>query len=343
VTFSYRGGRSELDFSDYRALFGRTQPFHERDSEDGFPQNGSETQTLSFTQSPSNDAAMTIPPSQPLFAVSAPLTLPARFTDAQGYTGEIVLTATVNGQSLDMVLDSGASGLTLDPGAARRLGLPSYGRQTFSIGGNVDRSNTIVPQLSIGGLALRNVVFDLIPFNDTEEGAHPVGLIGCDFFASSIVGFDFKRKTVTLYPRSTFDPTALGLEAIPIQTNDCVPRIAAMFENVRGTFLLDTGAFGTMLSQHYLAELPQAGIERDTSAMDQTPDEISFIGGSVPTQYYVVNDFVFASTRFRTGEVAVPSGDVLGDDAGLIGRNVLKEYVFYLDYADGLAFFKLNV
>jgi hypothetical protein len=348
------GGHSTTAYSDYREMFGAKTAFEESDTEQGFPQNGSETKILSWTESPTSDDALAMPQSQPLFSVDSTTVLPARFTyepdedyngDADDILGPIVVTANVNGQSIDLALDSGSYSLVLDPGAARRLGLTVYGRRRASIGGPIDESSTVIPEMNLGGLTVRNATFDVLPFGENVQGANIVGLLGCDFFASAIVGLDFKKQTVTLYPRSTFDPTSMSLVAVPLRTNDCTAHVAAMFDGVPGTFTLDTGADATMVDRAYLQKLPHAVLERDTESLPEGSDYAGFIGGAVATNDYAVDDFIFAGTRFRKGDVIVPNNfsleDTFGVD-GIIGRNVLRMFTVYLDYADGVAFFKLN-
>lgn len=337
------GSQVQMQYSDYRPIFGTTTAFDVRYTEPSTPQNSTEWRISSWTESPMSDSAMSIPQTQPLFDVpTQQMTLPARFTYADGTVGDIVLTARINGQDVNLILDSGASDFVIDPGAASQLGLTVRGKRRTSIAGPLDVSQTIVPEMSIGGLTMRNVAFTVLPSVIEDEGVRAVGLIGCDFFAGSIVGLDFKQQTVTLYSRSSFDPAALGLDAVPLRTNGCQAQVAAMFENVPGTFVLDTGGGATVINRSYLNKLPHSIRELDTSSMDRSSDYIGFLGGAVAVNTYTVNDFIFARTLFRTGDVIVPDNYEIGEADGIIGRNVLRIFAVYLDYADGVAFFKLN-
>lgn len=342
VEYSSGSAHSEAEYSDYHTVFGATIAFDERNSETNYPQNGNSVRITAWTENPTNDAVMAVPQSQPLFAVPTQMTLPASFTYQDGSTGDIVLHARINGQDVDLILDSGATDFVLDPGAASRLGLTVTGKQRSWIGGPLDESQTVAPEMTIGNLAMHNVAFTVLPVDVNEEGAHSAGLLGCDFFESAIVGIDLKDQTLTLYPRATFDPSALGVVAVPIRTNSCVAEAAGMFEGVRNTFLIDTGADTTLLNHSYLMQLPHAQRESDTSSIFSSVGYIRFLGGAVATHTYVIDDFVFAGVQFRTGEVDVPDVDVIEGDGGIIGRNVLRVFKVYFDYADGLAFFKLN-
>ncbi len=331
VTFSIDRLRHVATYSDYHTVFGETIPFR-RHFSDGNPADEEDLRTTSFTSTPTVDpAAVTMPTTTPLFTLqNGPVPLAARFTDEDG----IVVGVQIDGQTLDFTLDSGSSELLLDEGAARRLGLTASGPET------------VASDVTFGNVRVHHVAFSVAPMNlDAGAHAHVVGLLGCDFLASAIVGFDFKKEQVTLNPWSGFDPHALGVRAMPIQMDDCVPRVGASFENVPGWFLLDTGGFGTMLYHHYLDKLPQAGVALRTG--DISPRDLIFesVSGDVHSQIYDVQNMVFGPLAYRTGQVVVPDSNQTFQDPdydGIIGRNVLKEYAFYLDYNDGLLFIKDN-
>ncbi|HTV94222.1 MAG TPA: retropepsin-like aspartic protease [Verrucomicrobiae bacterium] len=155
--------------------------------------------------------------------------------------------AQINGRGYDFLLDSGASGLTIDPGVVHGLGLSPTGRVSETVGGgDVDIGNVKIPQMSIGSLQLHDVVFDTVPFDQaTDKDARLVGLMGFDFLASAIVEIDIKAKTLTLYPRSYFIKNTANtpaLHAMQLQLDDGIPRVKASVEGVQGNFLVDTGA-----------------------------------------------------------------------------------------------------
>ncbi|HEY9084495.1 MAG TPA: aspartyl protease family protein [Candidatus Tyrphobacter sp.] len=345
VLFASDRNRYEIEYSQYRSIFGETIPFREHDS-DGNPSDDEDMQTVSFARVASQNP-LTIPDSQPLFSLrSTPVTLPVSFTDDGTCCPEIVVHTTIGGQQVDFTLDSGASGLYIDTNAVRRLGLTTHGQGSATIGGTFSYSQTIVPEMSVGGIQMHNVAFTVSPM---PEGSRTVGLLGCDFLASAVVGIDLKNAKVTLIPWASFNAAALGVQAMPIEMDDCVPRVAASFENVPGAFLLDTGDFATMLYPHYVAKLPRAGVASTGETADTqfgAGTLFSAVGGSVHSKFYDVSNFIFGGIQYRVGQVIVPDRTSTFQDPdydGIIGRNVLKEYVFYLDYNDDLMFIKPNV
>ncbi|MHB8442623.1 MAG: retropepsin-like aspartic protease [Candidatus Tyrphobacter sp.] len=331
VTFEVDRRRHVTTYADYRTAFGKTVAFDLRLS-DGDPADDEEVRTTSFASTPTVDpAAVTMPTTTPMFSLqNGPVRLAARFTHDDGF----VVGVQINGQTLDFTLDTGSSELLLDEGAARRLGLTISGGEA------------VASDVTFGNVHVHRVAFSVAPMTlSSGPHAHVVGLLGCDFLASAIVGFDFKTRQVTLNPWSGFDPHALGVRAMPIQMDDCVPRVGASFEGVAGSFLLDTGGFGTLLYHHYLDRLPRAGVALRTG--EASPQDLIFesVAGNVHSQIYDVQNMIFGPLGYRTGQVVVPDSNQTFQDPdydGIIGRNVLKEYLFYLDYNDGLLFIKDN-
>lgn len=325
------GFRHVSTYQDYRTAFGDTRSYH-RHYGDGRPDNEFDEKIVSFAKV-ADAPDFSIPKSRSLFTFPSndPIVLPTSFAD----TTSIFVRLTINGRGLDFVLDSGASGIFIDPGVAAQLGLKTYGKNSETIGGNLDISQTIVPLVTIGNLQMKNVVFNVAPSGGEESaGTYTVGLIGYDFLASAIIGVDFKNQTVTAYPPGV-SPTHDVVYKVPVQLDDGVPRVSASFEGVSGNFLMDLGAYRTILYPYYVKKLPSAtNIQND--------EIVEFVGGDVDMSQYVLQDFEFGGIKFPDGKYLVPqdsTADVDGYD-GIIGRDALAGYVLYFDYADQAIFDK---
>lgn len=310
------------EFSDYRTVFQSVRPFRIH-SYDGRPQNDTVTETTSFKVAPAGTPAVTMPASRALYTIDKPIVIPAVFSN----TG-IVVRVTINGRGLDFLLDSGASGLAIDPGVAHQLGLTAYGITNQTIGGDVDISRTRVPDLFVGPLHLHDVAFSVVPISHYAEGSRIVGILGCDFIASAVLGIDFQKSTVTLYSPG-FDPHGLGMFSLPLQLDDGVPRVQASFEGVPGFFLVDTGAMGTVAYQAYVQKLKSS-----LPLVDQGMS-LSVVGGQVPAQLRRLTDLEFGGIHFGDAAVFVPSSSTfnLSDYDGILGRDVLSQYQLFFDYA----------
>lgn len=321
VTFDADLHQHVTEFSDYRPVFQSTRPFRIHNY-DGRPQNDTVTETISFQPALANSVPVVMPASRPLYTVEQPTLIPATF----GRNG-IVVRVSINGRGLDFLLDTGAGGLVIDPGVAHQLGLTTYGRSNQTIGGDVDISRTRIPQIDVGPLHLHDVAFSVVPMSAYVDGVRIVGILGCDFIASAVMGVDFQKSTLTLYPAS-FDPHALGMFSLPLQMDDGVPRVQASFEGVPGFFLVDTGAVGTIAYDTYVKKLKSAA---------PLADEVSLvaIGGGVPAQLKLLTDLEFGGIHFGDAAVFVPTSSTfnLSDYDGILGRDVLSQYQLFFDYA----------
>jgi hypothetical protein len=334
VWFAKDRYKHTTEYAGYRKIFGEMVAARETYG-DGRPQNDRISELVSYSRAPAGSPPVTMPESRPLFSLpgNKPLVLPARF-ESDG----IVIRATINGRGLDFLLDSGSDSLMIDPGIAHDLGLPSYGIDRQTMGGDVDISRTRIPSMSIGPLQLRDVVFEITPLSMQTDDARVVGILGCDFLASAIVGIDFKRQTVTLYPRTSFDAQSLGARAYPIEIDDGVPRIQAFVGGISGSFLVDTGAFMMFFYPQYLKRIKST---RESDRIVST----EAIGGDVDTHVYDFDDFIFGGIKFGHGSALVPitsTFDLLDYD-GILGRDVLQDYQLYFDYANRTLFMRNNL
>jgi hypothetical protein len=334
VFFGKDGHRHVTTYSDYKNCFGEANPFVIQYS-DGRPQNDESTRVIAFDAAPGDTTSMEIPATRPLFDLGdKPLTLPATFS-----SDGIIVRVTIGGRGLDFLLDSGTSSLVIDPGAVRELRLPSYGRRTLTMGGDYDSSETIVPNMSIGPLAMRNVAFQVAPVGlQTDETHQVVGLLGYDVFASGIIGIDFPKESVTLYPSSAFDPHVLGLSPLQMQVDYGVPRVLGTVEDVKGLFLIDTGSFATFMYKRFIDQLPSVtGSVNDAVTMQA-------VGGDVQSRIYSVSNVALGSLKYTSAEVAVPGTstfDILNTD-GIIGRDAMQSTSLYFDYANQVMYVKFD-
>jgi predicted aspartyl protease len=327
------------EYSDYRKVFGEMQPWRVH-SYDGRPQNDDVDVTVSFDRA-AEKPDLRIPDSKPLFTLdgTSPVVLPAKFTP-EG----IIIQAKIGDRGYDFILDSGASGLFIDPRVTHELGLTPFGRSNQTVGGgNVDFGSVRIAQMSIGPLQMHDVAFTTSPVDIQAAGARVVGLIGFDFLASAVTELDFKNQTLTLYPRSLFVANAAGMRAqgvraLQLQLDDGIPRVAASIEDVPGNFLVDTGAFSMMAYHDYVSKLPSV-------TTDPQEAEFDTVGGTMRAYLLRLTNFKFGGIVFRAADVYEPTTSTfdITDYDGIIGRNALSVYKVTFDYADNLLFLRTNI
>ncbi|WP_194743708.1 aspartyl protease family protein [Thermaurantiacus tibetensis] len=142
----------------------------------------------------------------------------------------ILLSGTLNGAAVMLLLDSGAEASVVDAGVARRLALPAEGTEVAR-GAVTSSEVTRHPGalLGIGAATLAGVTLyaaDLAPLS--AAAGKPVDLIlGTELFQSFAVDLDFAEQLLRLTPAATFVapagmpsvplvPTADGIRAVPL-------------------------------------------------------------------------------------------------------------------------------
>ena len=108
-----------------------------------------------------------------------------------------------------------------------------------------------VAELSIGDAVLLRQHAGVLPlqaFGVDRRPKEPIaGIVGLEIFTRFIVEIDKRRRTVTLWDRST-PPPARGL-ALPIVFSEDAPIVAGSVEGRRGLFVVDSGNSGSTILQ----------------------------------------------------------------------------------------------
>ncbi len=140
--------------------------------------------------------------------------LPVTFT-----RGHVDVRVMIGNRGLDLVLDSGASGITIDSAVVRELGLPEFGKRSQVTAGRYTTARTIVPEMRVGALAMHDVAVQEIPQgwnagNVKEVGrfvgyrvvgrgsyeGNVDGAIGPEFLQLFTLGFDYGNSRIYLVP-----------------------------------------------------------------------------------------------------------------------------------------------
>ncbi len=328
------GTHNRVLYSDYRTVFGLKRPFKVEYTDERAVDDATST-TVSYERMTS-PVDFTIPDTTAVFAfpTDAPVKIPAQFTE-----GGIAVRVTIDGKGYDLALDSGASDINVDAAMAHGLNLSLYGKTVELIGGNFDNSEAVIPKVHVGDLEANNLAVSVIPFAlQTGQDVKTVGLLGADFISSGVLEIDFKNKAVTMYPWDQFDPKKINANGIPIENDDDVPRFPLSVNGVTGHFLLDLGASRTIFLNSFVHGVPDA--EKQGFG-----DTLGFIGGDVNTHSYQLSNVVFGGIRFLHANILVPDDDgkvnLQGYD-GIIGRDVLQNFVIYLDYVHSALYLKPN-
>jgi hypothetical protein len=294
-----------------------------------------QSRIVTYERLSGNPPSLATPQSRTLFDMGGAdsVEIPADFTD-QG----IFVPVTVNGRTLDFLLDSGSSQLLIDPGVAGELGMSSSGSVAVSFAGDFTLANARAASVSVGGLSAKNVAFSTAGFVEDLTLRRVVGLLGTDFIASGALELNFEKKTLTLLRTAPADLAAKGWSPLPLRLDYGVPMLKASFSGLDGDFIADLGADYSTLYPHYFARFPDL-VPRGTP--DQ--EEMVTIGGKpfgikhITMRSLVLGDWVFSQVQ-----VVVPSAQYAQerDYDGLIGRDTLGSFDLIFDYANERLWFK---
>jgi predicted aspartyl protease len=110
-----------------------------------------------------------------------------------------LVTAEINGHSIQMLVDSGSGTSLLWPRTAASLDLavtPLAGVKFYGVGGGDSAGRVTLPDLTLGGYTVHN--FELIVTGRPSPSDHFAGVLGEDFLSQTDVEFDFLNGVVRL-------------------------------------------------------------------------------------------------------------------------------------------------
>ncbi len=326
------GARTVTTYDDFRTVGAYTRAYHEHEG-NGAPQNDRDRVLLTdVTDAPPTDADIAIQPTRRRPFALAPGVLRARLP-ATFDRGQVYVRMTIAGTGYDFVVDSGASGVFIDGGLAKKLGLAVQYVSSLDVDRRFTSSVVLLPAATIGELAVTNLYMDTIPGMQAREKVAPVGIVGYDFLASIDARIDFEHATVDAidpaqYALPTGEHTILEASFI-----GGVPLVSAAVDDDPGTeFILDTGAEGPGL-------LFQRFVGKHASAFRSLPNssyQMQGVGGNpFAVDRIVAGHFSFGGVRFGGLEMARTrmrgALNMTGYD-GLIGRGILAQFAITTDF-----------
>jgi len=249
----------------------------------------------------------------------------------------VVVRVMIGDRGLDFVLDSGASGITIDSSVARELGLPEFNKRSQVTAGRYTTARTIVPEMRIGPLTMHDVAVQEVPQGWNAGGdVKEVGLLGFDFLAELGVTIDYEHRRVTVVPEAAYapptDPHTIPLD---VRVGTGQPRATVVVNGAIGErFIVDTGGAGTFMIFDYFARRHPEAL-RDQGGGDRGM-RLYGIGGAIDTQAYQIGSLKLANVNFRNfvGYRVVGRGSYDGAADGIIGTEFLHLFTLGFDYGN---------
>lgn len=333
-------------FDDIRADHGRTFAHH-RHVDDAVRHRSSDIRQTAYEPAEIADAEVTMPPPRRALvqfpAGAERVTLPTQFGPSHVYVRVMI-----GDRGLDFVLDTGASGITIDESVAKQLGLTMYQPHQAVTAGRYTTARTIVPEMHVGDLVMKNVAMQIIPQGrDASAGVKEVGLLGFDFLAELGVTIDYEHHAVTVTPEDRFvaptDPRTIPLD---VRIGNGQPMTTVTINGaVAERFILDTGGGGTFLIFDYFARRhPEALVDDGYAGARSRPMHFVGIGGDFATRPYAIKSLRLANVDFQDtiGYRVLSQGSYSGTTDGLIGTTFLRLFTLGIDYGNSRVYLTPN-
>jgi tetratricopeptide (TPR) repeat protein len=253
-------------------------------------------------------------------------------------------------QTVRLLLDTGASGISLSPAMAARAGLEPLGGLSVEGGGIGDgriplATRYLAAQLRIGGVAFADCPVTV--FNGAQSAEYD-GLIGADLFQAFLLTVDFPKLELSLAPRPDGPPAAFAepmdaatqpgpgfhrlfrfrhLVALPTFTN-----------GGRSTlFVVDSGTTRSLLDDSAGREFPAIAAARGA---------VTGIRGGV-NRVSIADRVSLEFAGFRRDNLSLPAisfekwCDSLGVAfGGILGISELGQLALTIDYREGAVRFE---
>jgi len=341
-----------VDFSDFRTgPGGRREAWLARGADDRG--NAYESRlTNDRADAAVDDASLAIPPDRRTL-VEFPEGQDEVQLPASVDFGRIHVTVTIDGYPLTFLLDSGASGIFINPKAAAELHLASYGSSAMTVAGTFASSRVIAPTVQVGSLEMHDVVMGTAPL-DSQETAKDrvVGLLGFDFIAGTALrityGDAWSSGKVDAIRPSAFSAPPLATAFMPIRLNQQVPVVSVGIGDASSDdFIVDTGAEApVILFDRFVQAHPRAVVDRGiNTGFDPNQSAMIGVGGPVSIMPLRLSSFRFADLDFKNFIVLrAEQPGAFGDyrDDGLLGALFLRYFTLYIDYPHDRLYFEPN-
>lgn len=241
--------------------------------------------------------------------------------------GVIFLDATVDGKGpYAFILDPGAQG-AVSADTLRKLGLPVAESAELEIS---------IGAAAIGKVTLQTVDGDgsgLYPKHD-PAGPPIAGALGPEILKRFAMRVDYAHATLTLTPLTGFK-YAGGGKALPVVFHDVIPLVTATVDGMSGLFAYDLRAPGKIMLFHPFLEqhgfLARYGVapDQDHPLVPGKLHGLQLAGVTLTEQ--AANFAGFTSGKFASET-----------EAGILGYDVLSQFVTTVDYRDSVIYFEPN-
>jgi predicted aspartyl protease len=245
--------------------------------------------------------------------------------------------ATVNGNPVHALLDSGAQYSVIDRSLAYELSL----HQTFAplvavgVGGDAQLGRGTTIDVKVGGLALNKLkagVLDIGPLANRKGLGTPL-ILGQDVLRQVVADIDFPNSRLTLAAPTGYKLPA-GAKPAPVHAKGRALATQIWVNGHQVEAVIDTGASMVLALSEDVAEgaglLKQKGKPRYGSSV--------VLGGELAGQVVTAQQIAFGGAVFYDAEVLLyPAQHMPGFPHGLLGAGALKRFRVIIDQGKALS------
>lgn len=246
----------------------------------------------------------------------------------------------IGARTVDFALDTGASGIVLDPAFAKELGLQLVNPNPDTAAGGFVGFEAIVPKLRVGSLRMHDIVVDVAPMPNWGTDVKLLGLLGFDFLAQLGVTIDYQHGRIHVTPAERYTPPAgPSVYAFDVRLGDGVPTTTMTMTNaVADRMMFDTGCSCSIAFFDYFARRYPRSFQTDLGSATG-----SGVGGRMREEWFRFHDIHLGPIRFdNVLGMRFPPSSYLYKADGLIGSDLLSLFTVDLDYTNGRVYLTPN-
>ena len=319
-------------YKDYRLIDGMKVPFWTQET----PRQTGQSHEITITQYVSNptvDPSRFEPPEEGAKDYEFLEGTSAEDIPFDFIGGHVYISVTTGGKERPWVLDTGASMSVLNRAFAEELGLELEGElKGREAGGVASATFTKMPPYRVANIQFQGQTVAVIDMSDLIRGlgVEVVGILGYDFLARFVTKVDFAAELVSFYDPEKFAYTGSG-NTIDIHVQNSLFEVPATLDGTHsGVWLFDLGAAGTFLDgcyalrEGYAARKGKLGMTHGATLTNQT-------------KAVICDSILFAGYTLCKPEISFSYGGTdtvfTADQIGVLGNNVYRNFVLYIDYA----------
>ncbi|MFC0407401.1 retroviral-like aspartic protease family protein [Roseomonas elaeocarpi] len=259
--------------------------------------------------------------------------------------GHAFVPAGINGQAVELALDTGSERTVLTQEAVTRLRLPTVagsGQATVGIDSTTRLDDAAVEDLRVGAMTASRMAFPVVPL-PMLEGRRPLaaGALGTDALSLSEIDLDLPHGVMTAYPieRCAVRQPLWPGRAVALPS-DRLPggrlAIRVRLDDQPLVALIDSGAAASVITATVAARL---GLTAEILRRDPTAEAVGTGSAArlVHLHRFRALQLGDAGPVLRDLPVVV-LGDTFEDHDMLLGLDVLQQVRLWLSYRDARVF-----